>query len=144
MDALEIQKTENDSLMEELVKNSKKQLFHARVRTACAVLLVSVVMICAVVIVPRLLVTIQSANDIMTQASETITLANTAIEDITDMSDSITTMGENLDTFITDNSETVAAGMEEIEGIDFEGLNTAIEDLGEVVEPLANFFGKFN
>ena len=35
------------------------------------------------------------------------------------------------------------AAFDNINSIDFEGLNKAIEDLGNVVEPLSNFFKKF-
>ena len=84
-----------------------------------------------------------NANEIMAQASETITLANTAIENVTQMSTAITEMGGGMDTFITENAESVAEVMEKIEAIDFEGLNKAIKDLGAVVKPLADFFKKF-
>lgn len=143
MDSMEIQKTSEDSLMEELVKNTRKQLFYARLRTMITLAMAAVLMICIVVVIPRLLHVMHNVNSIVEQASETITLANTAIESVTSMSESITTMGDNMDTFITDNSESLTEVMEKIEGIDFEGLNSAIEDLGDVVEPLANFFGKF-
>lgn len=135
---------DNDNqTMEELVKNSQKQLFYARVRTFAAVVAAAGFLICLLILVPVVLKTVSQANGIMAQASETITLANTAIESITEMSESITEMGENMDTFITENSETVAAVMEKIEAVDFEGLNSAIEDLGAVIEPLAKFFNIF-
>lgn len=135
---------DNDNqTMEELVKNSQKQLFYARVRTFAAVVAAAGFLICLLILVPVVLKTVSQANDIMAQASETITLANTAIESITEISESITEMGENMDTFITENSETVAAVMEKIEAVDFEGLNSAIEDLGAVIEPLAKFFNIF-
>lgn len=143
MDDKEVQKTTENSLLEELVNNSQKQLFYERVRTVAALVIAVSIVMGIVLVVPKALVTVQKANDIMEQASETIILANAAIESVTSMSKSITTMGDNMDTFITDNSETMTEVMEKIEGIDFEGLNSAIKDLGDVVEPLANFFGKF-
>lgn len=143
MDSTEVQKITENSLLEELVNNSKKQLFYARIRIVLTLVIAGGIALCMAVLVPKLILTIENANSIMAQASETITLANEAIESITSMSESITTMGDNMDTFITDNSETLTGVMEKIEGIDFEGLNSAIEDLGAVVEPLANFFGKF-
>ena len=143
MDSTEVQKITENSLLEELVNNSKKQLFYARIRTVLTLVIAGGIALCMAVLVPKLILTIENANSIMAQASETITLASEAIESITSMSESITTMGDNMDTFITDNSETLTGVMEKIEGIDFEGLNSAIEDLGAVVEPLANFFGKF-
>jgi hypothetical protein len=33
--------------------------------------------------------------------------------------------------------------MEKIEAIDIDGLNTAIQNLSDAVEPFANFFNKF-
>ena len=143
MDDKEVQKTTENSLLEELVNNSQKQLFYERVRTVAALVIAVSIVMGIVLVVPKALVTVQKANDFMEQASETIILANAAIESVTSMSESITTMGDNMDTFITDNSETMTEVMEKIEGIDFEGLNSAIKDLGDVVEPLANFFGKF-
>ena len=143
MDDKEVQKTTENSLLEELVNNSQKQLFYERVRTVAALVIAVSFVMGIVLVVPKALVTVQKANDIMEQASETIILANAAIESVTSMSESIKTMGDNMDTFITDNSETMTEVMEKIEGIDFEGLNSAIKDLGDVVEPLANFFGKF-
>lgn len=121
----------------------KKMLFYARIRTAVAFVVAVLLVLCGILIVPKAIGTINQANQIMEQATETISLANTAIESVTTMSQSITDMGTNMDTFITDNGESVEAVMTKLEEIDFEGLNTAIKDLGDVVEPLAKFFGKF-
>lgn len=121
----------------------KKMLFYARIRTAVALVVAVLLVLCGILIVPKAIGTINQANQIMEQATETISLANTAIESVTTMSQSITDMGTNMDTFITDNGESVEAVMTKLEEIDFEGLNTAIKDLGDVVEPLAKFFGKF-
>lgn len=121
----------------------KKMLFYARIRTAAALVVALLLILCSILIVPKAIGTINRANQIMEQATETISLADTAIESVTTMSQSITDMGTNMDTFITDNGESVEAVMTKLEEIDFEGLNTAIKDLGDVVEPLAKFFGKF-
>ena len=121
----------------------KKMLFYARIRTAVVLVVAILLVLCGILIVPKAMGTINQANQIMEQATETISLANTAIESVTTMSQSITDMGTNMDTFITDNGESVEAVMTKLEEIDFEGLNTAIKDLGDVVEPLAKFFGKF-
>ncbi len=143
--AIQEQRTgmDENEMMTELVKNSRKQLFHARLRTLASIVIAGGIVVFLIIVVPVVLKTAAQANDIMVKASETITLADDAIESITEMSGSITSMGENMDTFITENAESVAAVMEKIEAVDFEGLNSAIEDLGTVIEPLANFFNKF-
>ncbi len=143
--AIQEQRTgmDENEIMTELVKNSRKQLFHARLRTLASIVIAAGIIIFLVMAVPAILKTTAQANDIMAKASETITLANAAIESVTEMSTSITSMGENMDTFITENAESVATVMEKIEAVDFEGLNSAIEDLGAVIEPLAKFFNLF-
>ncbi len=132
-----------ESYLEELVKNSRKMLFYARIRTLAALVIAVGILYCAVVVLPSVLGTVQKANEVMAQASDTITLADTAIESITEMSKSITEMGDNMDAFITDNANSVEEIMKKIETVDFEGLNKAIKDLGDTVEPFAKFFGKF-
>ncbi|MGN0377182.1 MAG: hypothetical protein ACI4ED_06065 [Suilimivivens sp.] len=134
---------EEKELLETLVKHSEKQLFYSRIAAFAAVVSAVVLAVCLLVIVPSVMKTVNQANDIMEQVSETLVLADTAIESVTQMSQSITTMGNNMDSFITENSESIQQIMKKMDEIDFEGLNSAIKDLGDVVEPLANFFGIF-
>lgn len=134
---------EEKELLETLVKNSEKQLFYSRIAAVAAMIFTAALVICLIIIVPSVMRTVNQANEVMEQASETITLADAAIESVTQMSQSITTMGNNMDSFITENSESVQQIMKKMDEIDFEGLNSAIKDLGDVVQPLANFFGKF-
>ncbi len=129
--------------MDELIKYSKKQLFYARVRTLASIVTAGGLVICLFILMPVVLDSVTKANAIMEQASETIILADTALESITEMSDSITEMGDSMDTLIMENAESVEAVMKKIEAVDFEGLNSAIKDLGTVIEPLAKFFKKF-
>lgn len=135
---------DRDELLQKLVKYSSKQLFYARLTSLAALVLCVAVVVCLAVVVPKVLETVDSANDILVQVSDTITIVDTTLESVTEMSTSITDMGSTMETFITDNAETVEAIMTKLEEIDFEGLNDAIEDLGNVVEPLANFFNKFS
>lgn len=130
-------------LLKELVSNSKKQLFYTRIAALFAVVAVAALIICLSILVPYVVRTVNQANEVMAKASGTIELVDTAIESVTEMSKSITAMGNNMDTFITENAESVEKVMKKLDEIDFEGLNSAIKDLGDVVEPLANFFGKF-
>ncbi len=132
-----------EELLTQLVKNSEKQLFYARIRTLATLIIAGGLLICMIVLAPEVLKTVSQANAIMVQASETITLADTAIESITEMSASITEMGENMDTFISENAESVSQVMKKMEEVDFERLNKAIKDLGDVIEPLAKFFNLF-
>jgi len=132
-----------DGVLEALLANSQKQLFYARIRTLALLIFVLLGIVCGVILIPPVLTTVNRANDMILQTSETITLANEAIESVTQMSETITDMGDNMDAFITENAQSIADVMKKLDEIDFEGLNGAIKDLGDVVEPLAKFFGKF-
>lgn len=138
--------SESDSsveLLKELVKNSQKQLFYSRLAAITALVAAAAVIACLVIVVPSVMKTVSQVNGIMGQVSETIELADAAIESVTEMSLSITNMGNNMDAFITENAESIQQIMKKFDEIDFEGLNGAIKDLGDVVEPFAKFFGKF-
>ena len=53
-------------------------------------------------------------------------------------------MVDDVDTFVTTGQQAVEQATEKLNIIDFETLNRAIEDLADVVEPLARFFNVFN
>ena len=52
-------------------------------------------------------------------------------------------MVENVDVLVTTSQAGVEQAMDQLNGIDFETLNRAINDLADVVEPLARFFNVF-
>ena len=53
-------------------------------------------------------------------------------------------MVENVDTLATTSQSAVEHATEKLDTIDLETLNKAIEDLADVVEPLAKFFNVFH
>ena len=126
-----------------LLENSEKQLFYSRIRSIAAVVTALCILCALVMVVPALLRTAAGADAVIAQASSSITLANEAITDVIEMSGAITEMGLSMDDFIAENADAVSSLMKEIEAIDFEGLNKAIKDLGDVVEPFAKFFNRF-
>ena len=126
-----------------LLENSEKQLFYSRIRSIAAVVTALCILCALVMVVPALLRTAAGADAVIAQASSSITHADEAITDVIEMSGAITETGLSMDDFIAENAEAVSSLMKEIEAIDFEGLNKAIKDLGDVVEPFAKFFNRF-
>ena len=51
-------------------------------------------------------------------------------------------MTENVNGVVTDNTQAVSDALEEINSIDIEQLNQAINDLSSVVRPLAQLFNR--
>ena len=104
---------------------SKKRLFWARL----SAVMIMIFTICSVSVLPMIARTFSVATERLESLSETIDKVNTALDSLTEMTNN--------------TSDSLEEAMNNLNSIDFEGLNSAIEDLGDVVEPLASFFGKF-
>lgn len=53
------------------------------------------------------------------------------------------TMVSDVDTLVVTGQQSLEQTMEKLNTLDFETLNQAIEDLADVIEPLAKFFNTF-
>ena len=121
----------------------EKQLFYSRIAAFAALAAAAALGMCLVVAMPSVMQTVTKANYVMDQAAGTLLLADEAIRSVTDMSEAIKDMGTNMDSFISENSQSIEEVMKKVEAIDFEGLNSAIQDLGDTVDPFAKFFNRF-
>lgn len=92
--------------------------------------------IAVIVLVPKISMTLSKADTALTNANTTLTQVN-------ELAKNAETTMSNLDTVLGQSSEGIASTMEKLNAIDFEGLNQSIEDLGNVVSPMAKFFGAF-
>lgn len=137
------QNIQKDEIMEVMYKTARKQVNYARISTLAGVVIAVTMIAAALIVVPKTCKLIGQANETLTEASEAISDAKEAIDSIKTMSTGITEVGEKLDTFVENNSTSMETVVNNMESIDFEGLNSAIADLENVVEPLAKFFGVF-
>jgi len=86
---------------------------------------------------------------LMPQVQALTTQTEVVLENLTEVTDQLAgmdlgTMVENVDELVTTSQAGVEQAMEQLNAIDFETLNQAIEDLAAVIEPLANFFNIFH
>lgn len=132
-----------EELLEKIAEQSKKQVFYARISAICTGILALAIVISLLILVPSVTKTIHQANSAITEVEETLEQAQDALAGVDEMTSAVTSMSENMDTFVTENAVSIEQVMKKLEAIDFEGLNSAIKDLGDVVEPMAKFFGKF-
>lgn len=137
------EKKEDQSLMEQLVTNSKKQLFYTRIIAGFVAVASVVLIVSLVLVVPQARRLIRNANELVTELQDEMETVEDTLAGVQNMSDSISGVSDNLDSFIKDNSETLQGVVKNMEAIDFKGLNKAIKDLGDVVKPLADFFNRF-
>ena len=124
-----MQMEEKNPASEEQTRLLKKQLFHMRIHTATSLILTAALLF----IIIRLLPGLTQALD---QANEVLVSAGAAIEDFQEVS-------ENVNELVNSGSLAIVQTMEKIDQMNIEQLNEAIADLTGVIEPLAEFFGRF-
>lgn len=123
-------------------KYLRKQLFFTRIfSVACCVLTIAVLVVLLKVIPPLLntmdkaLAALDQAVTALDQASDTLELVDDTLVDIQGLFEE--------DGLVGQSSEALTQATEKISEMDIDNLNRAIKDLGDVVEPLANFFDRF-
>ena len=79
---------------------------------------------------------VENADQAISQVTQTLTEADKALLGIQSMFDE--------DGLMNQTGDALAQAMEKVDSMDIESLNKAIRDLGDVVEPLADFFNKFH
>lgn len=124
-----MQMEENRPANEEQIKLLKKQLFYMRIHTAACLVLTAAILFAVIRLLPGLTLALDQANAVLVDAQ-------TAIEDLQ-------TVSENVNELVNSGSLAVGRTMEKIDQMDIEQLNEAIADLNRVIEPLAEFFGRF-
>ena len=127
--------TSNDAILTELRDLSKKRLFYQKISTCCIAGMLAVLIICVLIVIPKVSTTLSHINSVATKAE-------TSIESIDKMTDSILKASENMNKLVDDNGENLAAAVKSLSEIDFEGLNKAISDLQDAVGPMAAFMKK--
>lgn len=142
----------HQELFEKLEKHTRQQLLFTKI--LC--ILCAAAVICSVVL---MVVVSGAANELMALATPlqalTVQIQGVAAQAETVMTDLGTVAGElanadlggmvtQVNTLATDSQTAVADAMKKLDTIDIETLNKAIQDLADVVEPLAkvsNIFG---
>ena len=115
-------------LLEEMKKINQKTLMHQRVMSG----LMLVFVVAVVSLIPNVVNTLDTARTTLIHMNEAITQMETALAEVDTLATEAGTAMDGME-----------KALENINGIDIETLNQAITDLGEVVEPMADFFGRF-
>lgn len=123
--------TENEMQNRQL----KKQLFYTRIFAAVGLVLAILLAVVVFRVVPPALSAMETATAAMEQASDTLALVDETLLDVQSLFEE--------DGLIVQSSEALAQAMEKIDRMDIDSLNQAIQNLKDVVEPMADFFGRF-
>ena len=144
--------TEMLELLKKMEKTSRQQATYAKLQffiTLAAAVLCLVLLISVLQFIPQVQQMLSRADIILTNL-ETVSQQLTAM-DLTGMMDNmdalvgnVNSLIGNVDGLVTTSQESLEETLYNISQINFQTLNKAIEDLSDVIEPLAKFFNAFN
>ncbi len=133
-------------MLEDIKTLNKKRVFWSRI----SAILLALLVVGVLSLIPIFIKTLNNANEALTNANDAIDTAVEALDqaelimdDLSGTIDTLETALSSVTTLVDDSSTELKTAFENINSIDFEGLNKAISDLGDVVEPLSKFFNKF-
>lgn len=134
-----------EQILEKIEKQSRRQLLFTKI--LC--LLCVIMLICTLVLtlsitgaVKEILTIAQPLQRMADQAGTVMANLDTVAQDLADAD--LGSMVESVNTLAADSQSVITEAMEKLDTIDIDTLNQAIQDLADVVEPLAkvsNFFG---
>lgn len=123
-------------LLEEILKTQKRTLLGTRIATAAVVIMCAAVCISLGILVPKVTKTLDDVNAAIERTESLVESAEKSLSEIDGMI-------ANVNTLVVDNTESLEEAVNNLNSVNFDELNQAIQDLGDVVEPLANFVNKF-
>ncbi len=129
-------KVNDEQAMAAMLIVAKKQLFLQRITTLATVGIFVVVLVAMIVLVPKVTMTLTNIDQMVADASSSVENINAMVAEMTEAS-------KNLNQLVNDNTEPLTQAVNNMAGIDFEGLNKAITDLQATVGPMAQFFSRF-
>ena len=126
-------------LLRKIEKNSQMQTYSGYARTA----LVLVCAVCIVVLTCAVMKLMPQINAILGQAQSAVNQVGTVLDYLEQTSYQLSQvdlqgMVSNVDGLVTTGQQSMEATMEKLNGIDFDALNKAIQDLSAVTRSLAN------
>lgn len=139
------EKNEMLELMKKMELASRRQLFYARIQCVAAV--VAVICFAGIFFLIRDLLPQVSA--IMADIPDLVTQMQSVLGNLEIVTRELSAV--DFETMVTGINDLVSVGQVSLEetvsklnAIDFEALNKAIQNLSDVVEPMAKFFNVFN
>lgn len=129
----------NAQILQQLAESSRKQVHLARIQCIFAVLsalfcLLLLVSIC--LILPRIQKLTGQVSDLAVQAETVLTNLESVTNELAQAD--IGGMVSNVDSLVKTSQNGLQQALDKVNAIDIESLNRAIEDLAQVVAPLAN------
>ena len=131
------EKKELQEWMDRLEKFNHQQAKYARLQCLFTV----VAAVCCVSLFVLVYIKMPAMRDVVVKMETVLENLETVTDQMADMD--LATMVKNVDDLVATSQAGVEQAMDQLNAIDFNTLNRAIDDLADVVDPLAKFFNVF-
>ena len=131
------EKKELQEWMDRLEKFNHQQAKYARLQCLFTV----VAAVCCVSLFALVYIKMPAMRDVVVKMETVLENLETVTDQMADMD--LATMVKNVDDLVVTSQTGVEQAMDQLNAIDFNTLNRAIDDLADVVDPLAKFFNVF-
>lgn len=144
--------------LEELLRYQKKEAARARISMLTGLVMAAALVLALALVVPRTLSTLDhvegslaevdakvaEAGEMMTEIGGIVDGVSTMVEGAGGMVEDVGDMVTNTNTLLEQNTGNLTEAIAKLNGVDFDTLNQAIEDLADAVEPLGRLGRMFN
>lgn len=120
-------------LLTELLKQQRTSSRNSRVLVIILAVIAAFFVIAGAVLVPKAVRTLDEANTLIGQGEKTL-------EEVDGMISGVEELTKNATGLLDENTEAITESLSKIRNIDIDSLNSSIEDLSDILKPLANFF----
>ena len=135
--------TDHDLLVE-MLKAQEKDARRGLLAAVSGFTIAVVFAIAFAILIPFAINSLNNIDSALKDCTVMVENAQVTIQQAQTTLDGIDTMTSNVNSVVVDNTESVNSALTEINKIDIAKLNQAIDDLANVVGPLAKLFGGGN
>lgn len=136
MEEKTIEQMDTRELVAELLRCQKKELRHARIATVVSLLLAAALALTLLLVLPR-------AVTLADHMEESLQQIDTFVDSASTFADRANTFVDSANSVVAQNADAVTEAVSKLNGLDFDTLNRAIQDLADTVSPLANLMRRF-
>ena len=129
-------------LMVEMLKAQEKDARRGLLAAASGFTIAFIFLVAFIILIPFILTSLNNINNALDNVTLMVENAEVTISQAQTTLEGIDTMTNSVNDVVVGNTQSVSDALDEINSININQLNQAIDDLASIVRPLAQLFGK--
>lgn len=133
------------TILKDIQSNEQKEMKYARRQSRFAIFVSIICLIVVAFMAVTFFTVLPKVNSLLGNTKNVVENADEIVVDLKKVTTELASINmketiDNINRLVIESEKNVNLASDNINNIDFEGLNKAIKDLSDVVEPLAKFF----